>query len=142
MLYQMGSPKSMADKNYPGRILVIDDDKDIQDIYTEFLTQAGYQVDNAHDGQEGLTKILQGGYDLILLDIMMPKIDGLGLLKKLKENPPQNVYNGPIIVLSALDQDYIITQALNLGAKGYLKKSGMTPDQALNKISEFLQKSA
>lgn len=130
----------MADEDYPGKILLIDDDKDIQDIYSEFLTQAGYKVDSAHDGQEGLSKILQGGYDLIILDIMMPKIDGLGILRKLKEDPPQNIYNGPIIVLSALDQEYVVNQAMELGAKGFLSKSGLTPDQALTKISEFLQK--
>lgn len=131
----------MADQSYPGKILLIDDDKDIQDIYSEFLTQAGYQVDSAHDGQEGLAKILEGGYDLILLDIMMPKIDGLGILRRLKEDPPKNVYNGPVVVLSALDQEYIVKEALNLGAKGFLTKAGLTPDQALTKISEFLNNS-
>lgn len=128
-----------AEKAYPGRILMVDDDNDTRDIYGEFLTGAGYQVDFAKDGEEGLAKILQGGYDLILLDIMMPKIDGLGILKKLQEIPPDpSVYNGPIVVLSALDQDYIVEEAKKLGAKGFLAKSGMTPDQALNKINEFL----
>lgn len=127
---------------YPGTILVVDDDPDMREIYGEFLAGAGYKVDFATDGQEGLTKILQGGYDLILLDIMMPKIDGLGILRRLQEiPPPSTVYNGPIVVLSSLDQDYIVEEAKNLGAKGFLSKSGMTPDQALNKISEFLKTS-
>lgn len=129
------------DNNYPGRILIVDDDADTRDIYGEFLTTAGYQVDFAHDGAEGLAKIIQGGYDLILLDIMMPKIDGLGVLKKLKERPESNIYNGPIVVLSALDQEHVINEALRLGAKGFLNKSGMTPDQALTRISQFLKNS-
>lgn len=124
----------------PGKILLVDDDPDTRDIYGEFLTQAGYQVDFAKDGAEGLAKILQGGFDLVLLDIMMPKIDGLGILKKLKEISSNSLtYNGPIVVLSALDQEYIVDQALKLGAKGFLPKSGLTPQDALNKIVEFLK---
>lgn len=127
---------------YPARILLIDDDRDIRDIYEEFLTQAGFRVEVAKDGQEGLAKIRQGGYDLILLDIMMPKINGLGILKTLKENPNDpSVYNGPIVVLSVLSQESIIKQALEQGAKGYLIKSSVNPDEALNKISEFLKNS-
>lgn len=125
--------------SFPGKILVIDDDPYLRDLYKEVLTQGGYQVDVASDGQEGLTKILLGGYDLILLDIMMPKIDGFGILKRIKDNPP-DVYNGPIFVLSVLNQDEIINKALGLGASGYIIKSGLTPDQVLNKISEILAK--
>ncbi len=121
-------------------ILLIDDDADTRDLYGEFLTQAGYKVDFALTGEEGLAKIRQGGYDLILLDIMLPKIDGLGILKKLKENPPSaSVYNGPIVILSALDQEYIIKQALSLGARGFLAKAGLTPNEALTKIAEFVK---
>lgn len=125
--------------SYPGKILLIDDDADIRDIFGEILISQGYKIDFARDGKEGLTKILQGGYDIILLDIMMPKIDGMAILKKLKEKPP-TVYNGPIIVLSQLNQTEIINSALALGAKGYLVKSSLTPDQVMVKISEILQK--
>ncbi len=122
----------------PGKILLIDDDPDTISIYSEFLTQAGYLVDIAKNGEEGLIKIRQGGYDLIILDIMMPKLDGMSILKKLKENP-SGVYNGPIVVLSALDQENIIKSAMDLGATGYLPKANMTPDIALKKITEFIQ---
>lgn len=125
--------------SFPGKILLVDDDPDIQDLYLEFLTEAGYKVDQARDGQEGLAKILQGGYDLILLDIMMPKIDGLGILRKLQARGESINYNGPVIVLSALEQDYIVKEAMGLGAKGFLPKSNLNPDQALNKIAEFLK---
>lgn len=126
-----------------GRILLIDDDPDVQDIYREFLTSAGFLVEIARNGEEGLAKILEGGYDLILLDIMMPQIDGITLLKKVKEASTQRlIYNGPIIVLSVLDQPQIVNTALELGAKGYLVKSGLTPDQALDKIHQFLTGSA
>ncbi len=124
--------------SFPGKILVIDDDPYLRDLYKEVLTQGGYQVDIASDGQEGLTKILLGGYDLTLLDIMMPKIDGLKILKILKDKPP-DVYNGPIFVLSVLNQDEIIKKAMDLGAKGYIVKSDLNPDQVLNKISGILE---
>ena len=124
----------------PGKILLIDDDPDIQSIYGEILTQAGYRLEVALDGEDAYSKILQGGYDLILLDIMLPKIDGLGILKRLKEHPPNtSSYNGPIIVLSQLNQPEIINSALSLGAKGYIVKSSLTPDQVLAKVTQILQ---
>lgn len=122
---------------YPGKILIIDDDPDTRDVYFELLTNEGFSVDTAKDGAEGYNKILQGGYDLILLDIMMPKIDGINLLKRLKKQPP-SVYNGPIIILSALDQELIVKEALNLGAKGYIIKSDLNPDEILKKIYQLV----
>lgn len=123
---------------FPGRILIIDDDPDTRDVYREVLTEAGLTVEFAANGEEGLAKILQGGYDLILLDIMMPKIDGIAILKKL-QGKELTVYNGPIIVLSQIDQPQIIETAKSLGAKGYFVKSGMTPGQILEKVSALLQ---
>ncbi|KKS14916.1 MAG: Two component transcriptional regulator, winged helix family [Candidatus Daviesbacteria bacterium GW2011_GWA1_41_61] len=125
----------------PGKILIVDDDDDIRNIYKDYLTANGFKVELATNGQEGLSKILQGGYDLILLDIMMPKIDGLGILRRLKEKPlNQNVYNGPIVVLSALRQDEVYNEALRLGAKGYIVKSDITPKDLLDKVVELLKK--
>lgn len=120
------------------KILLIDDDPDTRSIYGELLTEAGYEVSFASDGEEGLNKILEGGYNLILLDIMMPKIDGMQILKKLQETSPKE-FNGPVVVLSALDQDHIIREALNLGAKGYLPKPRLSPDEVLAKIAKFIQ---
>lgn len=127
--------------NYKGNILLVDDDTDIKDIYLEILTTAGYKVDMAVDGEEGLTKIIQNSYDLVLLDIMMPKLDGLGVLKALKEKY-QNLNLPPIVMISALNQDEIISQAMSLGAKGFMKKSDLTPDEALKKIDEYIKSSA
>lgn len=128
---------NMAQNSF--KILVVDDDPDLRDIYDETFTEAGYQVDLACDGQEGLDKIFKGGYDLILLDIMMPKIDGLTVLKKIKTSgitlPPHT-----IVMLSQLNEENIIKQALDLGAKEYLVKSDYTPDQVLKKIKDLLSK--
>lgn len=126
----------MLQVNMAQKILVIDDDPDVRDIYDETLTEAGYQVELAVDGQEGLDKILKGGYDLILLDIMMPKIDGLTVLKKVKESSP---WNTPIVILSQLNEEKVQKQAKDLGAKDYLIKSDLTPDLVLKKVSEILK---
>lgn len=129
------------DPNLRGKILLVDDDKDLRDIYAEVLEEAGFRIDVASNGKDGLAKILQGGYDLILLDIMMPKIDGIAILKHLQEKPVSNAYNGPIFVLSQLNQTEIINTAISLGAKGYIVKSSITPDQLLARISQILQES-
>lgn len=123
---------------FPGRILIIDDDPDLRDIYKETLTESGYEVDLATEGREGLSKIMGGGYDLILLDIMLPHIDGISILRKLKAEKSLP-YNGPIFVLSNLSQKEVIDEALDLGARGYIVKSDITPDQFLSKISHILQ---
>lgn len=125
--------------NYKGRILLIDDDDDdIKDIYLEIITTAGYKVDVASDGEEGLNKIIQDSYNLVLLDIMMPKLDGLGVLRALKEKYA-NLSLPPIVILSALNQDEIVSEAMSLGAKGFMKKSDLTPEDALKKIDEYIK---
>lgn len=124
--------------NYKGSILIVDDDRDIKDIYLEILTTAGYKVDLAEDGEEGLNKIIQNSYDLVLLDIVMPKLDGLGVLKALKEQYA-NFSLPPVVMFSALNQDEIISQAILLGAKGFMKKSDLTPDVVVDKINEYIK---
>lgn len=122
------------------KVLVVDDDQYIRDVYREVLEDEKYQVETAVDGQEGLLKAQEGGYDLILLDAMMPKVDGLGVLKGLKENPPKQE-NKAIILLTNLAHDKVIDEAMENGAKSYLIKSDMNPDQFLQNIKKFLEPS-
>ena len=119
------------------RILIIDDDTYIRDLYQEILTGEGYEVTIAKDGQEGLTHLISGGFNAILLDIMMPKLDGIGVLSKIKETPPKNP-NGPIIILTNLDHDPILTQALTLGAAKYFLKAEMLPPVLIARIKEAM----
>lgn len=121
----------------PKKILVVEDDTFLRDLYLEILKAENYQVDFAIDGEDGLAKISAGGYDLVLLDIMLPKMDGLTILKKVKDSPPP-LPNKAIVVLSNLGQDTAISDAISLGAKGYLIKSDYTPDQALKQFRSFL----
>ncbi|MFA5933378.1 MAG: response regulator [Microgenomates group bacterium] len=119
------------------RILLVDDDTELRNLYEELLITAGYIVETAVDGQTALAKITAGGYDLIILDIMMPKIDGLEVLRRLKAiNPPPK--NGPIVMLSALDQNTVINEAISLGASGFLHKPELTPDQFVAEVKNYI----
>lgn len=120
------------------KILIIDDDQYIREIYEEVLTENGYEVDTAIDGKIGLEKILNGGYDLILLDIMLPYIDGIGILKQLKEKKTK-LKNGPIILLTNLIQDLVLKEALANGVNECLDKADMNPEEFLKKIKTILK---
>lgn len=121
------------------RILIVEDDQFLREFYQELLQAEGYIIDVAADGEAALLKIQQGGYNLIMLDIMMPKKDGLQVLRDLKVSPPKQK-NDAIVVLTNLGQDSIIKQCFELGAAGYLIKSALNPDQVLTEIHTYLQK--
>ncbi len=120
------------------KVLIVDDDVYLRDLYEEVLKAEGYEVTTAVDGEDGVGKLQQGGYDFVLLDVMMPKLDGLGVLKKLKETPPA-IPNGSIVLLTNLAQDPIVNEAMQLGAKTYIIKADITPDQLVEKVKEYLQ---
>ncbi len=120
------------------KILIVEDDQFLREFYQELLQTEGFLVDVASEGETASAKIQQGGFDLILLDIMLPKKDGLQILRDNKINPPQNK-NGPIVVLTNLGQDAIIKEAFDLGAEGYMVKSALNPDQVLNEIHHYLK---
>ncbi|MEX0616884.1 MAG: response regulator [Candidatus Woykebacteria bacterium] len=119
------------------KILVIEDDQFLRELYEELLKGEGYEVELASNGQDGLDKFLEGGYSLVLLDIMLPKIDGLEILRRAQDKKPKN---GPVVLLTNLGQDSIIKEGFSLGASGYLVKSAMNPDQVLNEVKVFLNK--
>lgn len=121
------------------RILIVEDDQFLREFYQELLQSEGFIVDTAPDGEVGLQKAKEGGFHLILLDIMLPKKDGIQILRDIKLQPPAKS-NGPIVVLTNLGQDAIIKQCFDLGAAGYLIKSALNPDQVLTEIHTYLQK--
>lgn len=125
--------------NQDKKILIIEDDQFLREFYEELLQSEGYVVDSAADGELAFQKLQNGGYDLVLLDIMLPKKDGVQILRGLKETPPARA-NGPVVVLTNLGQDTIIKQCFELGANGYLIKSALNPDQVLTEIHSYLQK--
>ncbi|EKD65550.1 MAG: hypothetical protein ACD_50C00052G0003 [uncultured bacterium] len=119
------------------KILLIEDDTYIRKLYAEVLEQAGYEVEVAEDGISGLDKINREKFDAILLDVVMPRLDGLGVLESLEKNPPPQK-NGPIILLSNLAKDPITQGGLDKGAVGYIVKSDINPDELIEKIQKFL----
>lgn len=120
------------------RILIVEDDQFLREFYQELLQSEGFVVDVASDGEAGFQKMLSGGYHLILLDIMLPKKDGLQILRDLKIQSPKSP-NQAIVVLTNLGQDAIIKECFNLGADGFLIKSALNPDQVLTEIKSYLQ---
>lgn len=127
--------------NSSKKILIVEDDQFLREFYQELLTEEGYNLDVAGDGEVGLQKILAGGFDLVLLDIMLPKKDGLQILSELKISVPK-LPNKSIVILTNLGQDSVIKQCFDLGAHGFLIKSSLNPDQVLTEIKNFLGKTA
>lgn len=121
------------------RILIIEDDQFLREFYQELLQAEGYLVDVAADGEVALGKIQNSEYDLILLDIMLPKKDGIEILNDLKVQSPKSP-NAKIVVLTNLGQDTVVKRCFDLGAQGYLIKSALNPDQVLSEIKSYLNK--
>lgn len=119
------------------KVLIVEDDQYIRDIYKSTLEEAGFNVTTAVDGEEGLLKAKEGGYNLILLDMMMPKVDGIQFLTTIKENPPKQP-NGNIILLTNLTQDEVVKKGITLGAKSYISKADVNPAEFLEKVREFV----
>lgn len=99
------------------QILIIEDDKSISEIQKDYLEMSGYKVICAYDGEEGLKLLQQQKVDLAVLDLMLPKTDGMEILRQIGENK-----DFPIVVLSAKGEEMSKIKALNLGADDYITK--------------------
>lgn len=121
------------------KILIVEDDQFLREFYQELLQTEGYLVDVAAEGETASKKLHEGGFDLVMLDIMLPKKDGLQILRDNKADPPKTL-NKTIVMLTNLGQDATIKQAFALGASGYIIKSALNPDQVLVEINNYLTK--
>lgn len=119
------------------RILLIDDDASMRLLLSESLTLPEFEVVTATNGADGLRLMQTGGFDLVLLDIMMPMIDGIGVLSELQLHPPKTA-NKKIILFTSLHDDPAVKEGLTKGALGFLVKSDWTPDVLLAKITDLL----
>ena len=126
----------MATASKP-HLLLVEDDAPTRNLYHQVLSDAGFKVTLANDGEQGLTLAKKGGFDFILLDVMLPKKDGLAVLSALKQQPPKTK-NGPIFLLTNLAHDSVIKEAKSLGVKEHLIKSDITPDQLITKLKALL----
>jgi DNA-binding response OmpR family regulator len=100
------------------KLLIIEDEKSLANFMEKGLQQAGYAVEVCHDGLEGIKQASKGGFDLILLDLMLPSMNGFDILNNLKSIDIQT----SVIVISALSDTEQVVKGLNLGAVDYIKK--------------------
>lgn len=126
------------DPTQPSRIILIEDEEQIRELYKRQLTLAGLQVDAYANGKDGLNAITQGHCDLVLLDIMLPDINGLEILKEVKNKDATKAI--PVIILTNLGQDAVIKEGFQIGAEGYILKAAYTPDQIIQEVKNVLQK--
>jgi len=118
------------------KIMVVEDDPTLRDIYTTRFKAEGYEVTSASDGEAALTVAVKEKPDLILLDIMMPKISGFDVLDILRDT--EETKNTKIVVMSALSQSADIEKGKNLGASAYLVKSQVTLSEVVDKIKTII----
>lgn len=121
-------------------VLIVEDDSFLRDICTKKLIKEGFRVIAAIDGEQALKDIEKNKIDIILLDIILPAIDGFEVLKKIRSHKKTNIKNVPVIMLSNLGQDDDISKAMDLGANGYLIKAHFTTDEIVEKIKKELTK--
>lgn len=119
------------------KILMIEDDRTLSRLYQTKLTKTGYEVEIAFDGQEGLDKLANFKPDVILLDVIIPKIDGFAVLEKIKESPTWKKI--PVILLTNLGQDEDVAKGKKLGASDYLVKSNLTPTEIIKKMETVIK---
>ena len=120
------------------KVLIIEDDPLIVKIYTTRLTADGYEVLSAENGEDGLKLIEQDGINLIVLDLMMPRVDGFGLLEKIRST--EKTKNIPVLVYSNLAQEEEVNRAKSLGATEFIVKANISPTEMVNKIKSYLIK--
>jgi len=128
----------------PGKILVVDDDPDILDAITMILESQGYEVSTARDGIEGLATLKAENPDLMILDLMMPKMDGFAVCKELQDPRWSKFKAIPILILTSVREEasrrrYELETGLELDVDDYIEKP-MSPDVLLERVSRLIKK--
>lgn len=120
------------------KILIVEDEEILRDVLEEKFKKEDFDTKVAIDGEAGLQAVEDFEPDLILLDLIMPKMDGFEVLEALKSNPKAK--NIPVIVLSNLNQDEEIKKALALGAVDFLVKTQHPINEVVEKVRKYLLK--
>lgn len=126
----------------PIKILVVDDDPDIIEVLEVLLEGEGYEVVAAHDGEEGLVRIKEENPDLVILDLLMPKLDGYGVCKTLQDPRWSRWKDVPIIVLTSVSEDvsqrrYELETGVRMDVDDYIEKP-IDPDVVLERVHKIL----
>src|SRR6516162_5420930 len=128
-------PQPRSD-SHTRRILVIEDDVDLCSLMRDYLGQQGYTSEAAHDGAKGLACALQGGFDLIILDVMLPVLDGFEVLRQFRKRS-----STPVIMLTARTAAADRIAGLDTGADDYLPKP-FDPEELLARIRAVLRRTS
>lgn len=118
------------------KILLIEDDKFLRELIIQKLSKEGFDVVEGIDGEEGLKKIKEEKPNLVLLDLLLPGIDGFEVLTRAKQDPEINKI--PVLILSNLGDREDIEKGLKLGAADFLVKANFTPGEIIEKIKKIL----
>ena len=120
----------------PTKVLIVDDDAFLLDMYAIKFRESGFAVDIAKNGEEALAKSKSANPDVILLDIVMPKMDGFDVLRALKKD--NLAPNAVIVILTNLGQKEDVERGLKLGASDYVVKAHFTPSEVVAKVKGLL----
>jgi DNA-binding response OmpR family regulator len=120
------------------KLVCAEDDKLIAASLVEGFTNAGFEVTATSDGEEAVAKIKEIKPDVVLLDIMMPKLDGFGVVWELKSDPATATI--PVVMLTNLSDSDTLSKILETGVTDYLLKSEQTIDQIISKVNEVLSR--
>lgn len=118
-------------------VIIVEDEKMLADMYATKFTMEGFEAQKANDGQSGFDLVKQVKPDIVLLDIIMPKIDGFGVLKMIKDD--SELKDIPVILLTNLGQDEDIKKGKQLGAADYFVKANHTPAEVVQKVKQVLK---
>lgn len=121
------------------KVLIVEDDKFLRELINRKLQSENFETVLAIDGEAGIDLIIKEKPDIVLLDLILPGINGFEVLAKIKEN--ERIKEIPVIIFSNLGQKDDIDKGMNLGAADYLVKAHFTPSEIIEKINQVLSKS-
>lgn len=134
----MDTEKPVSPPTRKPSVLVIEDERFISELYTRALEKAGYSVVNEIDGEKALIEAVNNRYDVILLDIMLPTMNGIDLLYKMKSEHVQPAMTSKIIITTNLDQKEETRAKIEQMADGYLIKAEITPKELVVFVNQVL----
>lgn len=123
------------DQKNKKKILLVEDEQDLRELYVELLTDSGFEVVSVTDGLEAVKLLSDETWDLLLLDIMLPGIDGLKILKKISAG--ELTKKGSIVVITNFSTDYIAKEAFKHGADAVLFKADCDPDGVVREVERW-----
>jgi len=119
------------------KILIVEDEAILSDMYRQKFIREGCKAIDSIDAEEIMSFLEKEHFDLVLLDLMLPKEDGVSILKKIRKN--LKIKDIPVVIFTNLDTPEKRKECINLGAKKYLVKAKYTPSQLINEIKDILQ---